>query len=91
LTRNKKPKPQPNEVDEGPVANPYGAFLRESKTQANIGVQLDIVVQHFKRGVLVTVLQGESRKFSQFFPHDEVRLEDAEEEESGVYSELDQW
>lgn len=68
-------------IDESPV-NPYGTFLHGSNTQVTIQSDLSIVVHQFTKGVLVTILQEESRKFSQFFPYvDEEELNDGGEDE----------
>jgi ribosomal 50S subunit-recycling heat shock protein len=92
-----KPNKDKAVQEEGPV-NPYGAFLHEASKSVKLNQQIDVVVHQFEKGVLVTVLQGESRKYSEFFPHDGEVIEfDGEEEEheedydGPINSELDQY
>lgn len=85
-------------IEEERPVNPYGAFLREASKSINFNVKVDVKVHQFEKGVLVTVLEGESRKYSEFFPYEydeEIEFdgeEDYEEEYDGPYnSELDQY
>ena len=59
--------------EDSPVGdeNPYGAFVCESLKKLQLQSELDVSVHRFEKGILVTVTQGESRKYSEFFPHEE--------------------
>jgi len=83
--QKQQPKQVVKDSDESPV-NPYGAFIREAKETADVSIKLDIVVQYFEKGVLVTIIQGDKRKFSQFFRNDEEKELYAEEEYDGEYN-----
>lgn len=61
--------------------NPYGAFVSESSRKIKTHIELDVVTHRFEKGLLVTVIQGESRIFSEFFPYEEHDLDDPDEEE----------
>ena len=77
-----------NEVDDDSVGevyrNPYGVFVGEQSKKTPIEVDLTVTTHRFIKGVLLTVLQGERRIFSEFISYSGEPLDDDGEEEGWV-------